>query len=65
MKKILIEPQPLWEEYPGQDIQGCWCGRYETYYGYPIGTEVDIREPPNTNAKPIYENEKWYWLITK
>ena len=67
MEKILIEPQPLWEEEPEQDSQGFWCGRYERCTGNPgniyIAIEVDIHKAPNINVRPIQENGKWYWEI--
>ena len=65
MKKILITPQPMWEEEPEKNDEGQWCGRYQAVGGDPenlsLFVEIDCQTPPDSLVIPIYENNKWYW----
>lgn len=59
---ILIDPQPCWEEWPAQDDEGYWCGRYRYSTGNgDYDVDVDAIKPPNNAIAPVEIDGKWYW----
>ena len=64
--RVLMHPQPIWEETPTLGDNGKWGGRHRTcgwgWNGPEEGEEVDEHNPPSPEFRPICEDGiMWYW----
>jgi hypothetical protein len=64
--RIIMHPQPVWEEEPRITETGAWAGRYRyCVWGYSgpeehVGT--DMHTPPSQRHRPASDDGiVWYW----
>lgn len=67
--KIIMEPQPVWEEEPVllDNSSNEWVGRYRYLRQggngeAEVDVDVDIHLSPIPSAKPTEIDGKWYWV---
>ena len=64
--RILIQPQPVWEDEPEITNTGTWSGRYRVgeYDGEEVSYRVEYDEqmPPSPLHRPVSDDGIiWYW----